>query len=108
MIMRRVVIRPPYQFVQVALRYCSEVSAAVWIVGADIPSLQLVHFGPPGFPAYARLRFTPDPTKPSQSESDVDISEDHPFDMRQTQQALDHLQRFTATSDDCYFCVWEG
>jgi hypothetical protein len=83
-------------------------SAADWIVQAQIPWEQLVYFGPPDFPAYARLRFIPDPTKPGQTEADIDVAEDHPSDTQQTRRALDHLQRFTATPEDCYFCVWEG
>jgi hypothetical protein len=83
-------------------------SAANWIVQTHIPWEQLVNFGPPGLPAYARLRFIPDPTKPGQAEADVDVSENHPSDIEQTRQALEHLQRFTATPEDCYFCVWEG
>jgi len=92
----------------VTLQYCTDVSAADWIVQADIPWTQLLEFGPPDFPAYARLRFIPDPTPPGQAEGDVDIAEDHPSDMQQTQRALDHLRHFTATPEDCYFCVWEG
>jgi hypothetical protein len=94
--------------VYVTLQYCNDVSAADWIVQAKIPPTQLVEFGPPDFPAYARLRFIPDPIRPGQTEADVDIAEDHPSDMQQTARALDHLRGFTATPDDCYFCVWEG
>lgn len=90
------------------IQYCNDVSAAAWIVQANIPWTQLVGFGPPDFPAYARLRFIPDPTKPGQKEADVNIAYDHPTDMEQTQRALDHLRSFTATPEDCYFCVWEG
>jgi hypothetical protein len=92
----------------VRLQYCNDVSAADWIVHARIPWEQLVNFGPPDFPAYARLRFIPDPTKPGQVEGSVDVAEDHPSDMQQTQRALHHLRRFTATPEACYFCVWEG
>ena len=70
--------------------------------------MQLVNFGPPDFPAYARLRFIPDPTRPGQAEGEVNIAEDHPSDMQQTKRALDYLQRFTRTPEDCYFCIWEG
>ena len=90
------------------LRYCNNVSAADWIVQANIPWMQLVIFGPPDFPAYARLRFIPDPTRPGQAEGDVNIAEDHPSDMQQTKRALNYLRRFTATPEDCYFCIWEG
>jgi len=54
------------------------VSAADWIVHARIPWEQLVNFGPPDFPAYARLRFIPDPTKPGQVEGSVDVAEGPP------------------------------
>jgi hypothetical protein len=83
-------------------------SAADWIAQARIPWEQLVNFGPPDFPAYARLRFIPDPTKPGQAEADANIAEDHPSDIEQTRRALDHLRRFIGTPEDCYFCVWEG
>jgi hypothetical protein len=83
-------------------------SAADWIVQAHIPWEQLVNFGPPDFPAYARLRFIPDPTKPGQTEAEANVAVDHPSDMQQTQRAVDHLRRFTAAPEDCYFCLWEG
>jgi hypothetical protein len=83
-------------------------SAADWIVQAQIPWEQLVYFGPPDFPAYARLRFIPDPTMPGQEEVDANVAEDHPSDLTQSRRALNHLRRFTATPEDCYFCLWEG
>jgi hypothetical protein len=90
------------------LQYCNDVSAADWIVQAQIPCEQLVNFGPPGFPAYARLRFIPDPTKPGQTEADAYVADNHLPEMQQTRLVLEHLRRFTATPEDCYFCVWEG
>jgi hypothetical protein len=92
----------------VTLKYSSDISVADWIVHAQIPWEQLVYFGPPVFPAYARLRFIPDPTKAGQSEADANVTEDHPSDFKQARRALEHLRRFTATPADCYFCVWEG
>jgi hypothetical protein len=92
----------------VTLRYCDDLSAADWIVKGHIPWEQLVNFGPSGFPAYARLRFLPDPTKPGQEEADAYVADDHLPEMEQTRLVLKHLQRFTATPEDCYFCVWEG
>src|SRR5215213_5019334 len=83
-------------------------SAADWIVQAQIPWKQLVYFGPPDFPAYARLRFIPDPTKPGQEEADANVAEDDPSDIKQTRRAFLHLRRITATPENCYFCVWEG
>jgi hypothetical protein len=84
------------------------VSAADWIVQAKIPCEQLINFGPAGFPAYARLRFLRDPTGPGQTEADAYVADDHLPGTEQTRLALEHLRRFTATPEDCYFCVWEG
>src|SRR5829696_2917772 len=72
-------------------------SAADWIVQAQIPWKQLVYFGPPDFPAYARLRFIPDLTRPGQEEADANVAEDDPSDIKQTRRAFLHLRRFTAT-----------
>ena len=87
------------------LTFCRDVSAADWIAHSDLPWSQLVRFGPGGFGAYARLRFLPDPTRPGQSENDVE-----PEDWRSEQLPglFEVLATHTATADDCYFCVWEG
>jgi hypothetical protein len=50
----------------------------------------------------------PDPSRPGQDEADVVLPEDHLSDRVQTQRALHHLAEFTATPDECYFCVWDG
>jgi hypothetical protein len=65
-------------------------------------------FRPTSLPAYARLRFLRDPTKPGQEEADAYVADDHLPEMEQTRLALEHLRRFTATPRNCYFCVWEG
>src|SRR5688572_17941669 len=50
------------------------------------------------------------PTRPSPAKWKEALTSprDHPSDMQQTQRALHHLRRFTATPEACYFCVWEG
>jgi len=48
------------------------------------------------------------PTKPGQEEADANVAEDDPSDIKQTRQAFAYLRRFTATPENCYFCVWEG
>src|SRR5215213_8014902 len=78
-------------------------SAADWIVQAQIPWKQLVYFGPPDFPAYARLRFIPDLTRPGQEEADANVAEDDPSDIKQTRRAFLHLRRFTATPESWCF-----
>ena len=54
-----------------SLSVCTDVSAADWLVGQDLPWYQLAVSGPIGFPAYARLRFIPDPTYEGQGENDA-------------------------------------
>lgn len=82
--------------------------AARWIVESGTPFEQLIAFGPSVFEAYARLRFIPDPSWPSQDEADIILPENHLPELVQTQRALHHLEQFTGTPADCYFCVWEG
>lgn len=87
-----------------------ELSAADWLVGSDSGAepMRLITFGPPGFEAYARLRFIPDPAGPGLSEADVSLPEDHPSEIEQSRLALRSLASRTEAAADCYFCVWEG
>lgn len=87
---------------------CSDLSAADWITASDRPWQQLAEFGPPGFPAYARLRFLPDPAYEGQSENHVDVDENGPSETAQLRAVLEVLTRHTRTPGDCYFCLWEG
>jgi hypothetical protein len=88
-----------------------ELSAADWLVGSgwgsDAEPMRLITFGPPGFAAYARLRFIPDPAGPGLSEADVFLPEDHPSEIEQSRIALRTLASGSEAAD-CYFCVWEG
>jgi hypothetical protein len=92
----------------VGLAYCTDTSAADWLVRSGTPALQLILFGPSGYEAYARLRFIPDPERPGQAENDVDLPEDHPSDLSQARRAIHLLAPFTTTPGECYFCLWEG
>lgn len=91
-----------------ALTPCSELSDASWIMASDRPWQQLVGFGPAGFPAYARLRFLPDPAYEGQSENDVEIEGPAPSEVAQLRAVLVGLTPHTRTPDDCYFCLWDG
>jgi hypothetical protein len=77
-------------------------------VFSDRPWQQLVCFGPEGFPAYARLRFQPDPAHEGQRESDVDLDEGAATETALLRAALQTMTRHTRTPDDCYFCLWDG
>lgn len=90
------------------LHYCADVSPASWLVQSRTPWEKLVTLGPDGFEARARLRFIPDPARPGQSENDVDLAPDHPVEIAQARRALHLLGQFTATPQDCYYCLWEG
>lgn len=92
-----------------ALSPCADLSAASWLTTSDEPWDRLVRFGPPGFAAYARLRFLPDPVYPGQSENDVEVEEDDEVsESALLQTALNVLAGHTKTPDDCYFCLWDG
>lgn len=90
------------------LHPCSDVSVADWIMAARRPWQQLVRFGPPGFRAYGRLRFLPDPDSAGQSENDVVRTGDRPAETEHLRAALAALAHHTDTPDDCYVCVWDG
>lgn len=90
------------------LRHAASAEPAAWI--SHLTFLEATTFGPPGFEAYARLRFIPDPTpaRPGQSENHVEAADDHISDLDQARVALAHLARHTTTAEQCYFCVWDG
>ncbi|HEX5740530.1 MAG TPA: hypothetical protein VFY17_03125, partial [Pilimelia sp.] len=96
------------EVVRLALTYCPDTTPADWVVASGTPAMQLINFGPACFAAYARLRFVPDPAVPGQAEADVALPDGHPSDIAQARCALKVLAGYTATADDCYFCLWEG
>lgn len=87
---------------------CPDLSAAAWINASDQPWYRLAAFGPSVFPAYARLRFLPDPAHDGQPESDVERADDAPSDIAQLRDVLQTLAPHTRTPDDCYVCLWDG
>lgn len=91
-----------------SLSLCLDVSASEWLVGQDMPWYQLSATGPVGFPAYARLRFLPDPVSEGQSESVANLPDDALDETEQFGLVLEALSRYTSTPEDCYFCFWEG
>ena len=64
-------------------------------------------FGPAGFPAYARVRFIPDPTHDGQQEWEADLDAS-PGEAEKWRALLDLLATETADPSDCYFGLWEG
>ena len=89
------------------LTICSDLSPADWIVTSDVPWERLVWFGPPGFAAYARVRFIPDPTRPGQREDEADLDAS-PGEVEQWRALIKVLADETADPSDCYFGLWEG
>jgi hypothetical protein len=90
------------------LAWCADLSPADWITGSPLPWDRLVTFGPGGFPAHARLRFIPDPTRAGQSENDVERDDATLSDIEQLRLLLSRLLTQTGTPDELYFCLWDG
>lgn len=99
---------PEGRLVPVALIPCTDLSASAWIADSNQPWDKLVGFGPTGLPAYARLRFIPDPEHPGQSENAVELGPEHPSEAELLRSVHHTLARYTRTPDDCYFCLWDG
>jgi hypothetical protein len=91
----------------VPLAICSDLSPASWIVTSDVPWNRLVTFGPAGFPAYARVRFIPDPTHPGQREWEADLHASL-GEVEQWRALLQLLAMETSAPSDCYFGLWNG
>ncbi|MCC3283593.1 hypothetical protein [Arthrobacter caoxuetaonis] len=87
---------------------CSDLAAAKWIAASDEHWGKLVTLGPPGFPAYARLRFIPDPVHEGQSENDAVRQADAPSDNDQLRIAVGTLLRHTDAPDEGYLLMWDG
>ena len=88
------------------LRHAAGAEPAAWI--SNLTFLEATTFGPPGFEAYARLRFIPDPARPGQSENQVEVSDEHVSDLDQARKVFAHLAGRTTTAQHCYFCIWDG
>lgn len=89
------------------LSICSDLSPASWLVAGDAAWDQLVSFGPTGFPAYARVRFIPDPNYPGQKENEADLGAS-PGEVEQWRALLQLLASATSDPSDCYFGLWDG
>lgn len=87
---------------------CTTLSAAAWITEADTPWQQLVSFGPPNFPAYARLRFLPDPQHTGQKENEAEFGDARLSEADQLHVVMTILRKHSRTPDDFYFGFWDG
>ncbi len=90
------------------LSVCTDPSPAIWITDSELPWPRLITLGPPGFAAYARLRFIPDPAYPGQSENDVDVGSEGPSGHERLGTGLEVLGAHTDTPDEIYYCIWDG
>ena len=61
--------------------------------------------GPAGFPAYARVRFIPDPTYQGQHEWEADLDAS-PGETEQWRALLQLLATETSDPSDCYLGLW--
>ena len=87
---------------------CTDLAAAKWIAASGEHWWNLVTLGPPGFPAYARLRFIPDPDCEGQSENDTVRRDDTLPDDDQLRIAVGMLLQHAGSSADGYLLVWDG
>jgi hypothetical protein len=97
-----------FQFLGDALEHSEDVSAADWLSESAASPERLVRFGPATFPAYARLRYLPDPVRAGMTEADALVPFDHPADVVAARAALTALARYSRSTDSCYICLWEG
>ena len=93
---------------------CSDMAAAHWITASDQHWWDLVTLGPTGFPAYARLRFIPDPAHEGQSESEgasqtgVRSVGDTLSETEQLRVAVETLLQHPGSTTDGYLLMWDG
>jgi len=92
----------------VVLQHSEDLSAAAWLSQTDASPEHLITFGPSTFPAYARLRYLPDPDRPGMAEADAQVPPGHVTDINAARTALKSLAKYSASIDTCYLCVWEG
>lgn len=92
---------------------CSDLAAAAWIATSDEHWLDLVTLGPPGFPAYARLRYIPDPAYEGQSEHEGarqngPLPDDTLSKSEQLRVAVEALLQHTSSPTEGYLLMWDG
>jgi hypothetical protein len=93
---------------------CSDVAAAQWITARDQHWWDLVTLGPTGFPAYARLRFIPDPAYEGQSGSEganqtgVRSVGDTLSESEQLRIAVQTLLHQVSSPTEGYLLMWDG
>lgn len=92
---------------------CRDLAAAQWIVASDERWWDLVTLGPTGFPAYARLRFIPDPAYEGQPEHEgacrsSGLPDDAPSESEQLRIAVDVLLQHAGCPNEGYLLMWDG
>ena len=92
---------------------CSDLAAAQWITAGDEHWWDLVTLGPTGFPAYARLRFIPDPAYAGQSEHEGAcqngaLQDDAPSESEQLRIAVEVLLQHASSPTEGYLLMWDG
>lgn len=92
---------------------CNDVAAAEWIATSDEHWRDLVTLGPSEFPAYARLRYIPDPAYEGQSEHEGArlygaLPADSLSEAEQLRLAVGALLQHTTTPTEGYLLMWDG
>lgn len=87
---------------------CLDLTVAEWITASEEPWWSLVTLGPPGFPAYARLRFIPDPAYEGQSEIDAARHSEVIPEIDQLRVAVETLLQHTDAPAEGRLLIWDG
>lgn len=90
------------------MEHSEDLSAAAWFSESDASPERPITFGPATFPAYAGLRYLPDPVRPGMTEAEAVVADGRPTDLDAARSALRALARYSASTDSCYVCLWEG
>lgn len=90
------------------LEPCADATAANWIIGSELPWHQLLSFGPAGFPAYARIRFIPDPVRNGQPENEAGGPRSELSETERLNIAVGLLRQYTSTPGELFYAFWDG
>lgn len=91
-----------------AMKPCTDATAADWISTSNLPWFNLVNFGPAGFTEHARLRFIPDPTHEGQTEHESGAGPDTPSESDRLAIAVAVLLKHSTTPHEVFIAFWDS
>lgn len=91
-----------------SLEPCADLRSTCWLVDQSTPWGQGISPAPGGFTSYARIRFIPDPEFFGQSSVGANLPDRILSDKEKIEIALKILYKYTQTSEECYYAMWDG